>query len=125
MKYVFQDKVFNTHEEAETYAAPIINQYLVDEAHRFSVVKEVVNGGDVVWTPADLTTDSEELTYLVFNTVTGRHEKVDSKTAAVAKLEEVKLGFLSFYGYEIKEITDVEALSYTDLFSKAQPRVLQ
>jgi len=124
MKYMYGNKIFDTLEEAEAYANPLIAQYLAETADRFSIVKELIDGSDTTWVAADLTTDPEDSAYLVFNTVTGRHEKVNSKTEATAKLEEIKNSFLVFSNNAVKELTDIEALAYMDILLEKPPNVL-
>lgn len=124
MKYMYQDKIFDTQQAANEYAAPLRAQYLEQESHRFSIVREVVNGSDAVWVAADLAVDPEDSVYFVFNTMTGSHEKTNSKTEAIDKLAQLKTEFLTFSGLDVKELTDLEALSYMNLLVEPAPSVL-
>lgn len=124
MKYVFQNKIFNTLEEAKDYANPIITEFQAHEAYRFSIAKEIVSGNDTTWMSADLENDPEDSVYFVFNTINGLHEKVNSKTEAAAKLEQVKQEFLVFSGMDIREITDEEALAKMEILLESATHVL-
>lgn len=118
MKYYFQNKIFDTLEEAENFANPIIQQFLTNEDYRFSVAKEIINGNDTTWTSADLINDEENYSYFVFNTITGLHEKVNSKTEAINKLNEVKQQFIQFSQMFIEEIDDLTALNRMEALLK-------
>lgn len=124
MKYIFQNKIFNTLEEAKEYANPLIAEFQAHEEYRFSIAKEIVSGNDTTWMSADLENDPEDSVYFVFNTINGLHEKVNSKTEATAKLEQVKQEFLVFSGMSIKEITDEEALAKMEILLESATHVL-
>ena len=62
---------------------------LAQEAYRFTVAKEIVEGGNVTWMNADLDNDPEDGRYQVFNTFVGQHEPHYSLSAAKARKQQL------------------------------------
>lgn len=119
MKYIVNDlinqkiKVFNTNQEAIVALDEIKVAYLEQESYRFTVACEIVDGNNTTWTSVDLDTATEDITYHVFNTLTGQHELVFGVESAKLKVEEIKQNFLTAYGLNNPiEITDEEAIKY-------------
>ena len=101
MKYKFnnpiinQFEIFSTREEAEARLSVVRQAYIEQEAYRFTVAKEVVEGNNTTWTSADLNNDIEDYVYQVFNHTTGLHEQVPSLTAAKERNQALKNDFLN------------------------------
>lgn len=55
---------------------------IASEAHRFTAVKEVFSGEDVMWVPVNLDEETANGRFQVFNTFTGQHEPFESLVGA-------------------------------------------
>jgi hypothetical protein len=99
----------DTEEKASEIAAQNKAALLEREAYRFTIAKVVVSGPNTTWTNADFDNDPEETVYQVFNTLTGQHEEVATKTSAIARKDEIQQEFLkSAYPTDWREISDIE-----------------
>lgn len=124
MKYIVKDlvndkiKVFDTNEEAMTALPQIQADYLEQESYRFTVACEIVDGNNTTWTAVDLNTATEDITYHVFNTLTGQHEQVVGVESAKLKHQQIKNEFISFSGLDkAVEIDDIQALKYMEMLN--------
>lgn len=89
---------FTTNEEeANRISAENKQAWLEQEAYRFTVNRVVVEGNNTTWTTANIDTDPEEGLYCVFNTFTGQHEEISSKTQAWTRLDQIKNDFIAQY----------------------------
>jgi hypothetical protein len=95
-----QPEVFSSVSEAVTRLAEIKPIFLEQESYRFSITCEEVSGNNTVWRPADLVADPDEGVYFVFNTLTGVHEKVVGKQAAILRMNEIKELFSEHMGLD-------------------------
>lgn len=101
--------VIGTKEEAQLRQQEIAVEYLRIEGHRFSINKEIQVGEDAIWTAVDdLSTETYDGAYRVFNTVTGSYEKANNKEEALALLVKVKNEFIVFSG--LSDVSEIEKL---------------
>jgi hypothetical protein len=87
--FEFEDEVL-----ANAKAEEIREEVLTQEQHRFTVVKEIVDGPNTTWVPVDINSAVEAGVYCVFNTLTGQHERVESMDVAKTRIGEIKQEFL-------------------------------
>jgi Icc-related predicted phosphoesterase len=95
-----------SEKDAQDRLKQIQNEFLIQENYRFTVAKEITNGSDTTWVPANLDNDNEDDVYYVFNTITGQHEKMLSLSEAKMKQEQIKQNFLIECGLDKYEILD-------------------
>lgn len=101
--------VVGTKEQAQARQKEIADQYLEIEKHRFSINKEIPNGDHTVWTAVDdLSTETHDGAYQVFNTVLGSYERANNKEEAVELLNKVKNDFIVFCG--LSDVTELEKI---------------
>ena len=100
-KFAETDLAGATAKLAEVRAA-----FIAQEAYRFAIAKEIVNGNDTTWLNADLDNDPENHVYNVFNTFTGQHERMTSLSAAKVRIAELKEKLLTDVGYNKLELVD-------------------
>lgn len=67
----------------------------VSESHRFTAVKEIVNGDDVTWLPVNLDEETQDGRYQVFNPFSGQHEPFESLAEAKSRRQELVDNFLN------------------------------
>lgn len=103
-----EEEFFETIEEAVAKNELIKQAYITQEAYRFTIAKELVNGNDTTWLNADLTNDPEDAIYQVFNHKTGVHEQFMSLSAAKQRIDALKQEFLN--EVFIKAITEVDRI---------------
>lgn len=101
--------VVGSEQNAQQKVEELKQQYLEQEKERFTIVKETVNGTNTVWSVMDEANDPEEYTYKIFNMFTGGYEEVTTKTAAMARREELKQQLITEAG-EIFEVTTLTEL---------------
>lgn len=86
-----------TEEEANKIFAESKQAWLDQESYRFTITRVIVEGSNTTWVAANLGTDPEEDLYYVFNTFTGQHEEMLSKTQAWERLDQLKNDFVVQY----------------------------
>lgn len=84
-----------TEEEATKIFFENKQTWIDQESYRFTVARVIVNGNDTVWAAASPDTDPEESFYYVFNTFTGQHEEIWSKSQALLRSEQLKNDFVA------------------------------
>jgi len=84
--------------DAEYQLRLVQEQFLTQEAGRFTVAQEISVDDGVSWVNVDLSSADEDGVYQVFNTLTGKHTKVKGRTAAIEKQREFKQAFLNDCG---------------------------
>lgn len=82
--------VVGSEQDAQQKVNELKQSYFEQEKERFTISKETVVGTDTTWSVIDEANDPEDYLYQVFNTFTGTYEKVTTKTAALARREELK-----------------------------------
>ena len=70
------------------------NEFLSQEAHRFSAAKVIQIDDSFLWSASDFEKDAEDSLYSVYNHVTGEQENLVNKTEALIRIEELKQKFL-------------------------------
>ena len=94
--------------EAATRAAELKELYMAQEAFRFTVSYEEVNGNNTTWKAADANTDPADGGFNVFNHKSGQYEKITGRDAAFARLEEIKNEFIQ--EFHIGQYEQVESI---------------
>ena len=99
--------VVGSYEDAVARQKQIADEYLIQENHRFTVAKETVTEGNVIWEPVEnIETETHDGSYQVFNTITGLHEKAETKIEALNILDRIKNEFIVFNGLDSVEILE-------------------
>lgn len=80
--------------------------YLNQEAHRFNIAKEIVDGSNTTWCVADLENDPENGLYKVFNHTTGQYEDVQGLSNAKARNQQLKDEFFYASNYSKYEVVE-------------------
>lgn len=80
--------------------------YLNQEAHRFNIAKEIIEGNNTTWCAADLENDPEEGVYKVFNHTTGQYEGVQGLSNAKARNQQLKDEFFYASNYSKYEVVE-------------------
>ena len=96
-----------TEADAQTKLAQNQTEFLAQNAVRFSICLEVVDGNDTTWREA-LDTDADIGIYKVFNTFTGQYTEYPTLTQAKAANESLKQEVLVSVG--LGAVTKVDAL---------------
>jgi len=107
-----------TEQEAATRAAELKALYMAQEAYRFTVSYEEVNGSDVTWRAADANTDPADGVFNVFNHKSGQYEKITGRDAAFARLEEIKNEFIQ--EFQVGHYEQVESIPAPRISQGAQ-----
>jgi hypothetical protein len=93
--------VVGSYEDAVARQKQVTDAYLIQEKHRFTVVKEINAGDNVVWEFVEnIETETHDGAYQVFNTITGMHEKASNKEEALNILNRIKNEFIVFTGLD-------------------------
>lgn len=96
--------------------------YLAQEAYRFNVGKEIIEGNNTVWCAADLENDAEIGAYHVFNNNTGGYEIFGTLTEAKQRLQQLKDELLSANKLDsfkiVDEVPQPILVNYGKLLSK-------
>lgn len=122
MKFLVNDlitgkfKVFDTELEATQNLQEVKAAYLERESYRFTIAREVIDGNNTTWMSADLENDPADGSYHVFNTLTGEHEPVSGLQNAIERREEIKAEFAVASNLVVTQISDEEALTFTNIF---------
>lgn len=96
--------IVGTQEDANLKVQQNKQEFLEQESHRFVIAKEVVDGNNTIWMNADLTADSEEGVYQVFNHATGQHEPIDGLINAINRMTQLKDEFINSFSWSVAEI---------------------
>ena len=84
-----------TEEEANKIFLENKQAWIDQESYRFTITRVIVEGNNTLWTAFNSDTDPEEGFYNVFNTFTGQHEEMISKSQAMVRLEQIKNDFVT------------------------------
>jgi hypothetical protein len=84
--------------DAVAKLAEVKQQVLTEQAYRFTVAKETVNGNDTTWSNADMDNDPEDYTYHLFNHNIGQYEKINSLSQTKIRIVELKEQFADSLG---------------------------
>ena len=107
--------VVGSYEDAVARQKQIADEYLVQENHRFTVIKETVTEAGVIWQPVEnIETETHDGPYQVFNTITGLHEKAINKEEALSILSRIKNEFVSFSGLDSVQILEKLPSKYNE-----------
>jgi len=98
--------VIGSEQDAQQKVNELKQSYLEQEKERFTISKETVVGADTTWSVMDEVNDPEDYVYQVFNTFTGMYEKVNTKTAALVRRNELKQQLIT----ELGDFFEVETL---------------
>jgi hypothetical protein len=101
--------VIGSEQDAQQKVEELKQSYLEQEKERFSISKETVVGTNTTWSAMDEVNDPEDYTYKVFNMSTGIYENVATKTAALARRDELKQQLITSLG-EIFTVTTLTEL---------------
>lgn len=102
-----QDYVFFGGEELAKEKLSQMRQFVLEqESYRFVAAKIVINGNDTTWMSADFEQEDGDGDYRVFDHSIGGYEEYSSTQAAKARLEELKLEFLTSVGLDSFETFD-------------------
>lgn len=96
--------IVGTQEDASLKVQQNKQDFTQQEAHRFGIAKEVVNGNSTTWMNVDFSNDSEEGIYQVFNHTTGLHEPIDGLSNAINRMTQLKDEFINQVNWDVVEI---------------------
>jgi hypothetical protein len=119
MKYKVHNPITDEISEFDTDVSPTAyddamkalvetqNALLERESVRFQINKVIVEGSNTTWSVANLDSDPEESTYLVFNSSTGQYQECSTLTEAKNVDQQMKNDFLASISldklYEVSE----------------------
>lgn len=96
----------NSEEEATQKLLDNKISFLEQEAHRFNIAKEIIEGTNTTWCAVDLNNDPEDGVYKVFNHTTGLYEDVLSLSQAKLRTEQLKDELFNSTPFSVFEVVD-------------------
>ena len=85
---------FDTQEDASARIKELVDEILIKQAGRFSIIQTVTSANGMMWI-APSENSEEDGDYMVFISETGQYEKVKGRTAAYARNQELKDAFIA------------------------------